>query len=217
MILVLGKARSFRTPNLGCRGSWVPWVIWYFAEKTLHEIRCMSGCVVVIHQLSIAAAFWLNFHGGMFQLNVEFDADSLLFLLNLNVMASLSSVYHPNWLVQWSHHCSCMRIPVHCPWLPGYINAAQTVLIVLTMVRKWRSQRTYIHDPWAWTKVGEWWWKGGTGQRGRKGRKKNNGWAFSGQTIHTYTQALTHKHTFYVNQLGVNSNILSLHSWLSIS
>ena len=26
-----------------------------------------------------------------------------------------------------------MRIPVHSPWLPGYIDVAQTILIILTM------------------------------------------------------------------------------------
>ena len=43
---------------------------------------------------------------------------------------SLNGVYRPHWLVQWSHHCSCMRIPVHCPWLPGYIDVAQTLLVL---------------------------------------------------------------------------------------
>ena len=38
----------------------------------------------------------------------------------LNVMAtqytcSLSSLYRPHWLVQWSHYCSCMSIQVHTP------------------------------------------------------------------------------------------------------
>ena len=37
------------------------------------------------------------------------------------------------WLVQWSHHCSCMRIPVHSPGLPDYIDVVQTVLVILTM------------------------------------------------------------------------------------
>ena len=27
-----------------------------------------------------------------------------------------------------------MRIPVHSPWLPGYVDVTQTVLIILTMV-----------------------------------------------------------------------------------
>ena len=56
----------------------------------------------------------------------------------LNVTAtqytcSFNSVYCPHWLVHWSHHCSCMHIPVHSPWLPGYINVLQTILIILTM------------------------------------------------------------------------------------
>ena len=56
----------------------------------------------------------------------------------LNAMAtqytcSLNSVYHPHWLVQWSHHCPCMCIPVHSPWLPGYIDITQTILVILTM------------------------------------------------------------------------------------
>ena len=26
-----------------------------------------------------------------------------------------------------------MRIPVHSPWLPGYIDVAQTILVILTI------------------------------------------------------------------------------------
>ena len=56
----------------------------------------------------------------------------------LNVTAtqytcSLNGVYRPHWLVQWSHHCSRMCIPVHSPWLPAPINVMQTVLVILTM------------------------------------------------------------------------------------
>ena len=56
----------------------------------------------------------------------------------LNVMVtqytySLNSIYHPRWLVQWSCHCSHMHIPVHSLWLPGSIDVAWTVLIILTM------------------------------------------------------------------------------------
>ena len=56
----------------------------------------------------------------------------------LNAMAtqytcSLSSIYHLHRLVQWSHHCSHMSIPVHSPWVPGYIDAVQAVLVILTM------------------------------------------------------------------------------------
>ena len=56
----------------------------------------------------------------------------------LNVMAtqytcSLNGVCHPHWLVQWSSRYSCMHIPVHSPWLPGFIDVSQNVLIVLIM------------------------------------------------------------------------------------
>ena len=56
----------------------------------------------------------------------------------LNVMAtqytcSLNCIYRPHWLVQWSCHGSHMSIPVHSPWLPGYLNVTQTILVILTM------------------------------------------------------------------------------------
>ena len=78
-----------------------------------------------------------TFHRGMFKLNAKFDADSLLYSVILNETAtrytcSLNGIYHPHWLVQWSHHCSCVRIPVHSPWLLGYIELAQTVIILTT-------------------------------------------------------------------------------------
>ena len=47
----------------------------------------------------------------------------------LNVKAiqytcSLNSIYHPHWVVQWSYHCLHISIPVHSPWLPGYVDVA---------------------------------------------------------------------------------------------
>ena len=38
-----------------------------------------------------------------------------------------------------------MLIPVQSPWLPGYINVAQTILIVLTMAALFLD-RLYIYD-----------------------------------------------------------------------
>ena len=82
-----------------------------------------------------------SFCGGMYKLNSKFDADLLLYLLShfecetTQYTCSLNSVYCYHWLVQWSHHYSCMCIPVHSPWLPGYINVVQTILIILTMIR----------------------------------------------------------------------------------
>ena len=74
----------------------------------------------------------------MFKLNAKFDADSLLYTVILNVMATqytclLNGVYRPHWLVQWSCHCSHKHIPVHFPQLPGYTDVVQTILIILTM------------------------------------------------------------------------------------
>ena len=68
-----------------------------------------------------------SFWGRVFKLNAKFDADSLLYLLSHfecdSHTCSLNSIYHPHWPVQWSHHCSCMCILVHSPWLPGYIDS----------------------------------------------------------------------------------------------
>ena len=70
----------------------------------------------------------------------------------LNVMAtqytcSLNGIYHLHLLVQWSCHCSSTRIPVHSPWLPGCIDMAQTVLIVLTMAGLFPNR---CHKYWDW-------------------------------------------------------------------
>ena len=46
---------------------------------------------------------------------------------------SLNGIYCPHWQLQWSCHCSHACIPVHSPWLPGYIDVMQTILIILTM------------------------------------------------------------------------------------
>ena len=98
-----------------------------------------------------------HFHRGTFKLNAKVDADSLLYLLShfecdkiwckfivllsqvtLNAAATqytcfLSSIYCPYWISQWSCHCSCKCIPVHSPWLPGYTDVTQTILVILTM------------------------------------------------------------------------------------
>ena len=147
MTLVLGKVRSGRATNLGCRVVVSHLCDLMFCQKTLNKMRydawadllswwsCQSP---VAHRCS-----FLNhrnsFQGGMFELNTKFEADLLLYSLNhLNAMAthlcSLNGIYHHQWLVQWSCHCSCMHIPVHSPWLPGYINITQTILVILTMI-----------------------------------------------------------------------------------
>ena len=87
VILVLGKARSRRVPNLGCRGAessgWfdvspkkctrgnagVGALSWWSCQSPVAH-----GCGLLNH---------LNtFCRGMFKINIKFDADSLLYLLS---------------------------------------------------------------------------------------------------------------------------------------
>ena len=55
VILVWGKVRSCRAPNLGYKGvgCWVTWVIWHFTKKyawcdAICNMWCMSGCIVMM-------------------------------------------------------------------------------------------------------------------------------------------------------------------------
>ena len=58
MILVLGKARSCRSPNLSWRGlSHLGDLM--FHQKTMHKTWCMSTCVVVM-RLPITSCPWLR-------------------------------------------------------------------------------------------------------------------------------------------------------------
>ena len=142
--LVLRKARSPRDPNLSSQGAESPGRAGFTRKLctsgdawagTLSWWSCPSpvahGCGLLNHPNS--------FSGGMSHLNAKFDADLWIYSVTLNVTAtqdtcSLNGVYRPHGLVQWSHHCSCMFIPVHSSWLPGYIDVMQTIPVILTMV-----------------------------------------------------------------------------------
>ena len=156
MILVLGKARSLRAPILGCRRSWITWVIRCFTKNPCtgcerELVHCHDEAAN--HQLPIAAAFWIiqnSFCREMSKLNPKFDSVHCSTLsVTLNAMATqymclLNSTYRPHWLVQWSRHCSHMHSPVHSPWLPGYIDVAQTIVVILTMAGLFSRQASYI-------------------------------------------------------------------------
>ena len=79
-----------------------------------------------------------SFCRGMFKLNAKSDADLLPYSLNHfehnghTVHMLTQQCLLPHWLVQWSHHCSLMCIPVHSPWLPGSIISHKQ-FIILTM------------------------------------------------------------------------------------
>ena len=133
VILVLGKARSRRVPNLGYRGAESP--VWFdvspnnYAWNVIHEWACSWWSC----QSSVAQSWGLlnypnSFLRGMFKLNAKFDADSLLYSVILNVMTtqytcSLISIYRPHWLVQWGCHYPRMHVS-DSPWL-SYIYILQ--------------------------------------------------------------------------------------------
>ena len=80
-----------------------------------------------------------EFHGRMFKLNAKFDADFLLYLLSHLECDDLTV----HMLTQWclppaltstvKSSFSHMLIPVLSPWLPGYIDVVQDILVILTM------------------------------------------------------------------------------------
>ena len=135
--LVLEKARSCRAPNLGCRGAESPG--WFdvspknSAQDVMHE-RVHCGDEAANHQLPIAAAFWIIQIVSMEEclsimqnlMRIHCSTHLVIFsAMATQYTCPLSSVYHPHWLVQWSHHCSCMHIPVLSSW-PHYINNGWT-------------------------------------------------------------------------------------------
>ena len=110
------------------------------------------------HQLPIAAAFWITQIVFMDEcsrlmqnlMQIHYSTHSVI----LNAMAtqytcSPNDFYHPHWLVQWSHHCSHMHIPVHSPCLPGYINVMQTILIILTMAEHFPDRSGFFSSGFA--------------------------------------------------------------------
>ena len=74
----------------------------------------------------------------MFKFKAKFDADSLLYLLSHcecdgHIVHMLTQRHLPSPVTSTVKLLLFMHIPVHSPWLPGYINVMQTVLIMLTM------------------------------------------------------------------------------------
>ena len=125
MILVLGKVRSLRAPNLGCRGAespgWFDVLAKNSAGDVIHEwVHC--GDEVANLLLPIAVAFWViqivstEECSGLIQNLMQILCSTCSVILNAMATqhtCSLNSVYCPHWLVKWSNYCSHMRIPVH--------------------------------------------------------------------------------------------------------
>ena len=146
VILVFGKARSCRMPNWGYKGAESP--VWLDVSPKTHikQDARVAHChdKAANHQLPIAVAFWITKIvsaeecSSLMQNMMQIHCSTCSIILNVAATwytCSLNGVYHPHWLVQWSNHCSHMHIPVHSPWLPGYIDVTQTILFIVTMVR----------------------------------------------------------------------------------
>ena len=142
MILVWGKARSCRAPHLGCRRvespGWFDVLPKDSAWDVIHEqMHCCDEAAN--HQLPIDMTFWIIWIvsveecSSLTQNLMQIHCSTHSVILNVTATqytCSLNSVYCPHWLVQWSHHCSHMCIPVHSPWLPGYIDIMKAVLYI---------------------------------------------------------------------------------------
>ena len=140
-----GKSQEFQDAKSGLHRGKSPG--WFdispkiSAQEVMHEQGLCPG-QAANHQLPIAVAFWIiqivstEECLSLTQNLMQIPCCTSSVILNKMVpqyKCSPIGIYHSHWLIQWSHHCSCMRIPVHSPWLPGYIDVVQTALVILTM------------------------------------------------------------------------------------
>ena len=91
---------------LSLKAFWITWIVFMEECSSLMQNLMQIGCSthsVILYVTTTQYTCWLN------------------------------GVYRPHWLVQRSRHYSLMHIPVHSPWLSGYIDVTQTALIILAM------------------------------------------------------------------------------------
>ena len=119
VILLLGKAKSCRAPNLGCRRAESPG--WFdvspkvSARDVMHErVHCCDEAAN--DQLPIVVAFWIIWIVSVEECSslmqnlsrfVALLAQSFWMWRPHSYTCSLKGVYHPHWL-QWSCPCSCI-------------------------------------------------------------------------------------------------------------
>ena len=123
----------------------------YSAWDVMHEwVHCPYEAAS--HQWPIAVAFWIiriismKEWPSLTQNLMQIRCSTCSVILNetaTQYTCSLNDVYCPHWLEQWSCHCSHMHIPVHSPWLRGYINVIQTILTILTNTWTFSRQSSY--------------------------------------------------------------------------
>ena len=139
----LGKSQKSHGTKSGPQRGWVTWVIWCFAKKLYTRCSAWVGTLLWWSCQSPVASFWIvqivsaEECSSLVQNLMQIHCSTCSVILNVTVTqytCSLNGVCHPHWLVQWSRHCSLMHIPAHSPWLPGYADVTQTILIILTTV-----------------------------------------------------------------------------------
>ena len=124
-----------------------PWtsVGWFdVSPKTARDMMREWACCdeAANHQLLIAGAFWTiqivsmekcsNLMKNWMQIHCS-TCSVILDAMATQYTCSLNVIFGPHWLVQWSHHCSHVSIPILSPWLPGYLDVLSAILIILKM------------------------------------------------------------------------------------
>ena len=170
-----GKHQKSQIAKSGLYGGWVTWVIWCFAKHPSMRHYAWAGMLVwwscqspVVHSCGLLNPL-NSFHGGMSKLNIKFDADSLLYLLSPfecdgHTVHMLTQCHLPPPMSSTvKSSLFTMRIPVHSPWLPGYNDVAQTILIILTKAVLFPDRPCRVQWGGLWVhagRVGLWvfWW-----------------------------------------------------------
>ena len=156
MILVLGKARSCRVPSMGCRAAESP--VWFDILPKKLCMRCDAWAGVVSWwncQSPVAhSCNLLNYPvvsagecSSLMQNLLQIHCSTHSIILNATATqytCAVNGVYHLHWLLQWSHHCSRMCIPVHSPWLPGYVNVAKNCSCYINNGWTFSRQTSYM-------------------------------------------------------------------------
>ena len=140
-----GESQKFRGSKSGLEGSWVTWVIGCFTKNLCTRHEAWAGtlswwsCQSPVAQSCSLLNHLSSFPGGLFKLNTRFDADSLLYLLShfecdnhtVHMFTQQHLVPPLTRTVKLSLFTHVHT--VHSPWLPGYADVTQTILIILTM------------------------------------------------------------------------------------
>ena len=146
-------------PNLDCRGAESPGGCDVFPKISARDVMREQVCCrdeAANHQLPIALAFWImravstEECSSLMQNLMQICCSTCSVILNATATqytCSLNGIYHPHWLVQWSHHCSHMCIAVHSPRLPSYIDVVSYK--PLSSYQQWldsfQTDLIYIH------------------------------------------------------------------------